>query len=52
MGYVQEAQDALSMNQADIMDCKITVALAAHLGGLGTHPIIIHHVRAWACCHA
>jgi hypothetical protein len=41
---VQEAAEAATMNQSTLQGCKIEVAVAAHMGGVGTHPIILHQV--------
>jgi hypothetical protein len=41
---VQEAAEAATMNQSVLQGCTIKVAVASHMGGVGTHPIILHQV--------
>ena len=32
------------MNASVVLGCTIEVAVASHMGGVGTHPIILHQV--------
>jgi bacterioferritin-associated ferredoxin len=42
---VQDADAALALNRTVFDGCEIEVSLAAHVGGLGTHPAIMQQVR-------
>ena len=42
---VQAADSALALNKTLLDGCEIMVALAAHCGGVGTHPAIQQQVR-------
>lgn len=46
MSAAQEAAEAATMNAKVVLGCAIEVAVASHMGGVGTHPIILHQVLA------